>query len=96
MTYEFIEPLEEKPVLGKRVPHKCLAFKILQEFQVSKARYAKVNLDKIRKGDEGETVLDCVICMTICEPKNLSFTFPKLGSNVRAYSDKENIYLEKV
>jgi len=96
MTYEFIEPLEEKPVLGNRVPHKCLAFKILQEFQDSKARYAKVNLDKIRKGGERETVLDCVICMTMCEPKNLSFSFPKLGSDVKVYSDKENIYLERV
>jgi len=96
MTYEFIEPLEEKPILGKRVPHKCLAFKFLQEFQDSKARYAKVNLDKFRKSGNNDTVLDCIICMTMCEPKNLSLIFPKLGSNVRVYSDKENIYLERV
>ncbi|MFQ6094677.1 MAG: hypothetical protein ACE5NN_00900 [Candidatus Bathyarchaeia archaeon] len=85
MSYEFIEPLTERPRVEKKV--KCLAEQIIKEFQDSKVEYAKVSFANIKHYYKSPAFCARAIGRVL---KRLD-----LKGEITVYSDKENVYLER-
>jgi len=85
MSYGFIEPLEEKPKVEKKMR---IAELILNEFMESRAKYARVNFDKIKDSYKSPAFASRAIGRV---SKRLG-----LEKEIAVYSDEKNIYLEKL
>ena len=89
MSYEFIEPLAERPKIKKKVYRKVsLAERILAEFRESNVKYAKVSFEKIKGEYKSPAFCARAIGRVI---KRL-----KLENEIDVYSDENSIYLEKL
>jgi len=88
MSYEFIEPLEEKPKIKKKVYKVSIAELILNEFMESEAKYAKVNFDKLKDNYKSPAFASRAIGRV---SKRL-----RLENEIAVYSDENNIYIEKL
>jgi len=88
MSFEFIEPLKEKPEIGKKTYKRSVAERILNEFMESKAKYAKVNFDKIKNFYKSPAFAS----------RALGRVSKRLGlkDKISIYSDENNVYLEKI
>ncbi|RLI12031.1 hypothetical protein DRO35_04015 [Candidatus Bathyarchaeota archaeon] len=89
MKYEFIEPLQERPKVKKKIRYKStIAEKILNEFKESDAKYAKVSFEKL-KG---------IYKSPAFTSRALGRVAKRLGlkEKITIYSDENNIYLEKL
>jgi len=89
MSYEFIEPLQERPKVKKKTRYKSsIAEKILNEFKESDARYAKVSFEKLEE----------VYKSPAFASRALGRVAKRLGlkGKISVYSDEDNIYLEKL
>jgi len=89
MSYEFIEPLEEKPKVEKKAYRKVsIAEHILNEFMESKAKYARVSFDKIKDSYKSPAFASRAIGR-VSKRRGLE-------KEIAVYSDEKNIYLEKL
>jgi len=89
MSYEFIEPLEERPKAKKKVYRKVsIAELVLNEFRESEAKYAKVSFDKLKDNYKSPAFASRAIGRIA---KRLG-----LENKVIVYSDENNVYLEKI
>ena len=88
MSFEFIEPLEEKPEIGKKSYKRSVAERILNEFMKSEAKYAKVSFDKIKNFYKSPAFAS----------RALGRVSKRLGlkDKISIYSDEDNVYLEKI
>ena len=89
MSYEFIEPLKERPkVEKKQYVKESMAEKIIKEFQKAKnLKYAKVPYNKISD----------VYKSAAYGARGMGRVVKRLGleKELTVYSDSENIYLER-
>lgn len=89
MSFEFIEPLTEKPKLKRRIARTTpLAELVVREFKRSNVRYAKVSFNKLKGNYKSPGSCARAIGRTL---KRL-----KLNTEIEVYSDDNNVYLEKV
>jgi len=89
MSYEFIEPLEERPKVKKKTYRKVsIAELVLNEFKESTAKYAKVSFDKLKDSYKSPAFASRAIGRVL---KRLG-----LENEVTVYSDENNVYLEKI
>jgi len=88
MSYEFIEPLEEKPKVEKKAHKVSIAEHILNEFMESKAKYARVSFDKIKDSYKSPAFASRAIGR-VSKRRGLE-------KEIAVYSDEKNIYLEKL
>jgi len=88
MSYEFIEPLEEKPKVKKKVHKVSIAKLILNEFLESEAKYARVSFDKIKDSYKSTAFASRAIGR-VSKRRGLE-------KEIAVYSDEKNIYLEKL
>jgi len=87
MSYGFIEPLEEKPKVEKKVYRKVsIAELILNEFMESEAKYARVRFDKIKDSYKSPAFAS----------RAIGRVSKRLGLEIAVYSDENNIYIEKL
>jgi len=89
MSYEFIEPLEEKPKVEKKLYRKVsIAERILNEFMESEAKYARISFDKIKDSYKSPGFASRAIGR-VSKRRGLE-------KEIAVYSDENNIYLEKL
>jgi len=89
MSYEFIEPLEERPRIKKKVYRKIsVAEIILNEFKESESKYAKISFKRLKDSYKSPAFASRAIGRVA---KRLG-----LSGKLIVYSDEENIYLEKI
>jgi len=88
MSYEFIEPLEEKPKVEKKMRKVSIAELILNEFMESEAKYARVSFDKIKDSYKSPAFASRAIGR-VSKRRGLE-------KEIAVYSDEKNIYLEKL
>lgn len=89
MSYEFIEPLEERPKIKKKTFYKVsVAERILNEFRESEAKYAKVNFEKLKGIYKSPAFASRAIGRV---SKRLG-----LKDKISVYSNENSIYLEKL
>lgn len=89
MSYEFIEPLEEKPKVRVKTYRKVsVAELILNEFMESEAKYARVSFDKIKDSYKSPAFASRAIGRVSKRRR--------LENKIAVYSDENNIYLEKI
>jgi len=89
MSYEIIEPLEERPKVKKKMYRKVsIAELILKEFEKSGAKYAKVSFDKLREKYKSPAFASRAIGRV---SRRLG-----LEKKIIVYSDENNVYLEKL
>lgn len=89
MSYRFIEPLEEKPKVERKIFRKVsVAEEILNEFTGSKVKYAKVSFEKLKEDYRSPAFCARAIGRVA---KRL-----KLDDRVATYSDENNVYLERL
>jgi len=89
MSYEFIEPLEEKPKVRVKTYRKVsVAELILNEFMESEAKYARVSFDRIKDSYKSPAFA----CRAIGRVSKRR----RLENKIAVYSDENNIYLEKI
>jgi len=87
MSYEFIEPLEEKPKVKKKLYRKVsMAELILDEFMKSKAKYARVSFDKLKDRYKSPAFAS----------RAIGRVSKRRGIEIAVYSDEKNIYIEKL
>lgn len=88
MSYRFIEPLDEKPKVKRKIYRKVsMAEQILNEFKESKATYARVSFDKLKEDYKSPAFVARAIGRVA---RRL-----KMNKEIAAYSDETNVYLEK-
>jgi len=89
MGYEFIEPLEERPRVKRKAYRKVsIAEIILNEFEKSGAKYAKVSFNKLRDNYKSPAFASRAIGRIA---KRLG-----LKGKVIVYSDENDVYLERL
>ena len=88
MSYEFIEPLTEKPRIKKKAYGKIsLGEKIIKEFHKVNVKYAKVDFGKL-KGEYKSTISAARAMGRLLNGMNLK-------GQISVYSDENNVYLER-
>lgn len=89
MSYQFIEPLKERPkVVKKKYGRKSIAQMILEEFISNDTKYAKVPFEKVKDSYKRPAYCSRAIGRVISTLKK--------EKEIQTYSDEKNVYLERI